>query len=494
MAKAKPQKSEIRFSLHDKQFQAFDSRASFVFFGGAKGGGKSHLARVASIQAFLTIPGLSVYIFRKHYADLLSNHMTGPTSFRALLAPLEKQGIVKINETEIHNLVNGAAIHLRHLQHEKDVDKYQGVELHFLILEEATQFSEYATRVLLSCSRIPDAIRSKLTPEDLTRWPRILATSNPGGLSHNFYKTRFVDRGEGVFRMSEEDGGRFAEFIPAFVRDNPSINPQEYEQTLKGLGRPELVQAYLYGDWSVQLGQFFPECDDSRHLLPDISLPSHWYTFRSFDWGGLSPAAVLWWKVSDGTVPGIPRGALVCYREWYIASEMDRSKGLALSNDQMAYGILNRTHKSETIDATVSDSLPFQARGGRTIAEDFAAVGVPLKMGDVSPGSRVQGWQQLRSRLIGSDGKPMIYFFKSCKETWRCLKQLQTDSRNPEDCDSDGEDHAPDAVSLACKARPWVREAPKPPPTGIDPRLPGGMSLIDSHIRKVRRESYERRI
>ena len=162
---------------------------------------------------------------------------------------------------------------------------------------------------------------------------------------------------------------------------------------------------------------------------------------------------------------------------------MDRSRGLALSNEQVALGIRERTSAQELIQGTVTDSLPFQSRGGRTIAEDFLHYGVPLQQGDVSPGSRVQGWQQLRSRLIGSGGVPMIYFAKSCRETWRTLKQLQTDSHNPEDCDSAGEDHAPDAVSLACKARPYVKEAPVEPTREVKPVLPTMNAIIDQHLR-----------
>lgn len=500
MAKAaEKQHVELRFELHPKQLEALQSPAQFMLYGGQAGGGKSHLLRIDAITACLSVPKLQVYLFRRECSELVKNHMEGATSFPELLNPLVQTKKCAVKEMEI-NFQNGSSIFLCHCQHEKDVRKYHGPEINFLILEEATQFTEFQIRYLLGRVRMPDAVK---VPESLRhRYPRILCTSNPGGPGHDYFKTNFIDVSRRlatpddphpVWTMPEDDGGWTAQFIPAALSDNPSLNEKQYRAALMGLRRKELVEALLHGNWDVSLGAFFPELDERRHQIPELPLPAHWFRFRSFDWGSSSPFAVLWWAVSDGAVPGIPRGALVCYREWYGASAMDRTRGLGLSNEQLALGIRERTPSSELIQGTVTDSKPFQANGGRTIAEDFTSFGVPLLLGDVSPGSRVQGWQQLRSRLIGSDGVPMIYFMRSCRETWRTLKQLQTDQHKPEDCDTDGEDHAPDAVSLACKARPWVKEAPKEPPKDIKPVLPTMAAVIDRHLRAKQNEQRARR-
>lgn len=492
MSTKKSDTIDLNFSLWPKQLTAFHCEAQFVLYGGSAGGGKSFIARVCAIHACLSIPGLQVYFFRKHYKELINNHMHGPQGLYALLQPLVSAKICKIKELEIE-FANGSRIYLCHLEHDKDVWNYQGQEIHFLILEEATQFSESSIRLLLSRVRIPDSID---IPEQLrSRYPRVLATANPGGKSHDFWKSRFVDQAEfhagQAWVMNPDDGGRTANFIRASLDDNPSINPEEYRVNLMGLKREDLVEALLHGRWDVPLGAMFPECSEMRHLIPAIPLPDYWFRFRTFDWGSAAPAAVLWWAVADDSIEYISAGTLVCYREWYIASHLDKSKGLGLSNKQMADGIVERTLPGEVIHGTITDSKPFQATGGITIAEEMSRLGVPLQLGSVGRGSRIQGWQQLRSRLIGEEGIPRILFFRNCIETWRTLTQLQSDPHEPEDADTSGDDHAPDAVSLACKARPFVRKKPAEKPLlTIQPTV---SALFNNHIKSQRYQSGIRR-
>ena len=51
----------------------------------------------------------------------------------------------------------------------------------------------------------------------------------------------------------------------------------------------------------------------------------------------------------------------------------------------------------------------------------------------------------------------MIYFFPNCVDSIRTLPALQHDKDNPEDVDSEGEDHAPDEIRYACMSRPYSR-------------------------------------
>jgi hypothetical protein len=75
----------------------------------------------------------------------------------------------------------------------------------------------------------------------------------------------------------------------------------------------------------------------------------------------------------------------------------------------------------------------------------------------------------VRDRLCGLDGDPdinygvgtpMLYIFKTCVHIIRTLPAMQHDINKPEDCDSDGEDHAPDTLRYGVMSRPWRRTKP----------------------------------
>ncbi len=77
----------LDINLHPKQFDAYTSSATEILYGGAAGGGKSFLMRVAAILWCALIPGLQIYLFRRIYDDLIKNHIEGSAGFRVLLAP-----------------------------------------------------------------------------------------------------------------------------------------------------------------------------------------------------------------------------------------------------------------------------------------------------------------------------------------------------------------------------------------------------------------------
>lgn len=418
--------------------------------------------------------------------------MEGPTGFRSLLASLCELKKCTIIEKEIR-FENGSKIYLNHCQHDKDVYGYQGAEIHVLGIEEATQFSEFQVRYLRSRMRIPDTLNIPIALKGV--FPRALYTSNPGGVGHSYFKRAFVDACAPMtlFTAPLDDAGLLRQFIPARLADNPSVNPEEYAKRLKGLGSEQYVKALLNGDWDAIVGAYYDCFDRTKHVKPDFNPPKHWFKFRSFDWGGSAPFAVLWWCVSDGqefkTVSGetlnLPRGSLICYREWYGCSAFKSSEGLGMRNEDIAAGIIERT-KESNISGTVTDSLPFQDRGGITIAEIFRKQGVPLIHGDTS---RVTGWSQLRSGLLGSEGKPSIYFVESCLHLIRTLPAMQRSNRNPEDIADGQEDHAPDAARLAAMARRLIVDSATAPKDYIEPEKPRVNEVLKKHFARQNNES-----
>jgi hypothetical protein len=293
---------------------------------------------------------------------------------------------------------------------------------------------------------------------------RMRLTGNPGGVGHHWVKKRYIDPAPlGMKIIADAESGLKRVFIPSKVTDNPATGP-EYVQRLKMSGSPELVRAWLEGDWDVIAGAYFPEWDAKRHVIAPRELPSHWTRFRAFDWGSAHPFCCLWFAVSDGEIPSIAKDALVIYREWY-GSNGEPNVGLRIPAGQIARGILERD-SSDQIVYSVADPAIFSNDGGPSIAERMSDEGVfwsPADNKRVAGRGSMGGWDQVRSRLVGMDGKPMVVVFATCTNLIRTLPAMQHDANRAEDLDSNGEDHAVDTLRYGCQSRPWMSVKPEEP-------------------------------
>lgn len=478
--------AEINLQLHPKQATALEAEGTEVLFGGAAGGGKSHLMRVAAIIWCASIPGLQVYIFRRIREDLVKNHIEGPKGFRALLAPWVRCGFVQIVEDELR-FWNGSKIYLCHCKDEKDRFKYQGAEIHVLLMDELTHFTEVIYRFLRG--RVRAVGLPELPPEYKGRFPRILCGSNPGNIGHLFVKRMFVDRcGDGKpHQMPDDEGGMIRQYIPARLEDNPSMTQDDpnYRARLRGLGSASLVKAMEHGDWDIIEGAYFDCWDSAKHVLKPFEIPRNWQRFRSGDWGSAAPFSFGWWAVVDDwfrTPDGVwlPRGAMVRYREWYGAKKDQHgqtipNQGLKLTAEQVGQGLKER-EAGDDVEGGVLDPAAFAQDGGPSIHERISKSQIYFRPADnsrVAKRGAMGGWDQLRSRLVGEDfgepygQRPMIYCFSTCTDSIRTIPALQHDATRPEDINTASEDHAADEWRYACMSRPYA-----PAHTGSDERDP----------------------
>lgn len=463
--------SPIDLRLHPKQGLALESHATEILYGGSVGGGKSFLMRVAAILWCAAIPGLQVYLFRRISDDLIKNHMEGPKGFPVLLARWVIDKLVEIVEGEIR-FWNGSKIYLCHCKDEKDRFKYLGAEIHVLLIDELTTFTDLIYRFLRGRVRM---VGLNLPEKYHGLFPRIIASSNPGNIGHQWVKRTFIDGAVPmeIVTASPTEGGMRRQYIPAKLSDNPSMAEDDpmYETRLSGLGSEALVKAMKDGDWNVIAGAYFDCWATERHVIKPFTIPSHWTKFMSMDWGSSKPFSIGWWAISDGSpLPNgriHPTGAMIRYREWYGATEPN--VGLKLTAEQLAEGIVEReiteprrANGEKAILFRVADPSCWKVDGGPCIAERMFAKGVMLRPAD---NSRISGWDQMRSRFEGDeDSGPMIYCFDTCADSIRTIPVLQHDENNPEDLDSNGEDHAADEWRYAAMARPYTRKSIQPAP------------------------------
>jgi terminase large subunit-like protein len=450
----------MQLALHPKQAQVFVSPARQILYGGAAGPGKSHLLRVAAIAWAYAIPGLQVYLFRRTFPDLYKNHMEGPTSLPALLAPWVGEGFVRINYAQ-HQFMfgHGSKIHLMHCQYEHDVDKIQGAEIHVALIDELTHFTkaQYAfirSRVRLTGLTIPASLHG--------RFPRLLTASNPGGPGHSWVRELFVDSapwGE-IWDAPLEEGGLTTQFIPARLIDNPTLlrDDPTYADRLRGLSSPELVRAMLEGDWNAMVGGMLDDVFSPQwHVLEPFPIPGTWKVRRAFDWGSSKPFAALWVAHADGeTRPAdgraYPKGTRFVVMEDY-GFNGKANEGLRMTNSEIARRIKGLEDDSPLrgrVLAGPADASIFDVVNGTSIAQEMTRHGMTWYPAQKGPGSRRQGAQMLRQRLQASRQWPLeepgFYVFNGCRQWLRTVPVVPRDPKNQDDVDTDSEDHMYDCT------------------------------------------------
>jgi len=450
------------FQLYDNQAESLMTPANEILYGGAMGGGKSYLGRVASIYFSVEVPGLITYLFRRTYKEILANHIYTPGGFLEMLKPLIDAGDVKWSKSDNSiEFWNGSRIQLAHSQYEADIYQYQGAQIGLLIIDEATHFTQFMigflrSRVRLGSLSVPEHIKGQL--------PRILYGSNPGGIGHHYFKRNFVDFGPyKVHEAPEDDGGMKRVYIPSKLTDNKVMmqTDPDYIKRVRGMGDSKMVQAMIDGDWDILSGGKFSDLwNPIYHVVEPFKIPTGWRIDRCYDYGSSAPAACLWFAEANGETfidnigreCWVPAGTLFQIDELYFADESQA--GLKLPAAEQG----RRIHRQEAsrdwyhrVKAGPADNSIFSAEPGQdSISEQLESSGIQFIRGDKSQGSRIRGVDLMRCRLEAGLQRPMeesAYFvFSSCAATIRTVPNLETCPKNPEDVDTKGEDHCWDVI------------------------------------------------
>lgn len=457
-----------------------------VFYGGARGGGKTESSIGDWLDHSSTYGEHAIGIFvRRKFKQLAEVIARTKQLFPKLGA--------KYNEQKAEwRMANGARLKFVYLERDSDAEEYQGHNYTRVYVEEVTNFPspspiDKLRATLRSGAGVPVGMR---------------LTGNPGGPGHNWVKKRYIDPAPQGYKLIKESCDVEVDgvvqtvelervFIPSKLGDNMLLlrNDPTYVLRLRQSGSEALVKAWLEGNWDIVDGAYFTELDEQLHGRPADLIrwaPPSTIRFRSFDWGSAKPFSVGWWAICDGTWPieaPLPFGAIFRYREWYGASGVN--KGLGSTADVVAKEILEQ-ERNERIRYAVADPAIFIRNGGPSIAESMARC--RWRRAD---NKRLPGWEQVRQRIAGENGVPMLYAAHECEDFWRTMPTLQHDEKDPEDLDTDGEDHVADEVRYACMSRPWKPKL-EVPSTGLTlPRLQTNLTfneLVNSNRRKRLRE------
>ena len=428
------------------QLEAIQARDCHeLLFGGARGGGKSDFLLGDWCQDADQRAAWRGVIFRQSYPELEELILRSQT-----LIPETWPGAEWAKSEKTWRLRNGASLRMRSLERQEDAAAYQGHSYSWIAFDELAAWpDDKAYRMLAACLRSAEPVQAK----------RIRASANPGGPGHSWVKARFIDPApQGYVPIVDAETRAMRMFIPSRVQDNQILMHRDpgYVDRLKGVGSPELVRAWLEGDWNAVVGSYFPEFG-AHHIARPMRIPHHWLRGIAGDWGSARPFCFLWFAIADGSEGYFPKGAMYIYREWYGASAPN--VGLRMTVEQVAEGIRERQLGDEPPRYGVLDPACFATDGGPSIAERFAQCGVRFRPADNKRVGKLgahAGWDLLRNRLVGEDGVPMLYISSVCANLIRTLPLLQHDVRRPEDAATDGEDHAADSLRYAVSSRPWI--------------------------------------
>lgn len=430
------------------QHALVDCPAPLVFFGGARGGGKTDgVLGKWGVKAELYGSAFNAIAFRRTTVSFEDAVERG----KQIYIPLGWRFTLNNNRPQfVHP--SGARIGFRYLETVSDAGEYQGRNLSDAWVEEAGQYPTPAP-----IDRLFGVLRSAAGAP-----VQLILTANPGGAGQHWLRERFslhpFPRKPQLLTARVGEGEIVAAVIPSRIGDNRILVESDpgYVDRLRLVGGAELVRAWLEGDWSAIEGAFFDTLSEERHALRPFAVPDDWLRFRSFDWGFAAPFSCGWWAVAGDDAHGVPRGALVRYREWYGAT--GPQAGLRLDAEQVAEGVKAK-EAGETISYGVADPAMWGSDSGPSIAERMARAGVSWRPADnrrVARAGAAGGWDQMRARLRGDGAAPMLYVFDTCRDWWRTVPVLQHDPDRAEDLDTAAEDHAADDTRYACMSRPYV--------------------------------------
>lgn len=393
-----------------------------IFYGGARGGGKSYISRAAMVVRRLQFPGTKGLLLRRTIDELKANHVGQMHSLLRGWGYVEGKDYQYLVNAKIFRFPGESEIWLGYLQKRAHLGRYQGQAFMDIAFDELTQFEEFLwTSMVGSCRmdvKLPGA------------YPKMWGTGNPGGIGQAHVKRRFVDP------HSRAPGHAF---VQASLWDNTFQLDQDPEYGLRmAEALPEWQRRqWLDGDWDTVEGAYFniPASMQAPQLVP---FHAHWYS--SADPGYYpDPFGCLWiaeWMDSSGNKHShvtneIKENRLELDEQAQAAMEIERSLPGPV-RARLCDPIAKKRIESES-DVMGKTTLRVWRKNG------FACIPVKRR-------ARVPGWSLLR--ILMRDG--VLTVDPSCKALYEELRSAYheelADGSRGTDIDGDCSDHLLDCL------------------------------------------------
>ena len=478
--------------LPGSQTLAMSCPAQIILFHGSRGPGKTD----AQLMRFRRRVGQGFgrhwrgVIFDRQYKnldDLVSKSMRWFPEF--------KDGVRFLSSKSDYKWVwpTGEELMFRAVTRDTDYWSYHGQEFPFIGWNELTKYpTDSLFDSMMSCNR------SSYRPQDFpiidertgkisysSEIPlEVFATCNPYGAGHNWVKKKFINaapmgrivkKAVNVYNPQTKEREDFITtqtHIFGSYMENIYLSPK-YIAELSSMTDKNKRKAWLGGSWDVVSGGMFDDVWDSLyHVVKPFPIPYNWRIDRSFDWGSTKPFSVGWWAESDGSdyrdgngaVKSSVRGDLFRVGEWYGCTGK-ANQGLQLLAKEVAAGIIERELAMGIhgrVNVGPADGSIFDVQNGNSIAVDMgkpvrvngvSLPGVQWGRADKSPGSRIHGWEKVRTFLKnglpperGVRESPGLFTFNTCTNYIDLFPILPRDEVYTDDVDTDAEDHIGDEV------------------------------------------------
>jgi len=463
---------------------ALDTRCEETLYCGARGPGKTD----CSLMLFRKNVGIGygpfwrgIVIDREYKSldDLISKSKRWFNAF--------EDGARFISSKDNYRWVwpTGEELLFRSMKRLDDYDKIHGQEFPYISWNEITKYpTSELYDMVQSCNR------SSFTPEkDNPELPNIplltFSTCNPWGPGRAWVKRKWIDcaaYGQVVIKETEIFNPRTKQqeiikrkqvAIFGSYKENIYLDPL-YIASLENITDENLKKAWLKGDWNAVCGSAFDDVwNKNIHVKRRFVVPKAWRIDRSFDWGSTHPFSVGWWAEANGEEAIIinkdktiekfcpQKGSLIQIAEWYGTKEIGTNKGIKMSATDIAKGIKEREIEMMQNRWILSNPYggPADNQIGNTTEVDVETIAVKMaKQGirwlesDKSSGSRKRGLQVMRDRLKASMDKegPGLYFMDNCRASISTIPELPRDKDDPDDVDSETEDHPYDMTRYRC--------------------------------------------